>query len=212
MRESGTLETLENKIIKQGLDLKGGIYIVLEVDLPTLVTTLAINKDAKFERTVNEVRNILAENPQQEFFTVFTEKISENGLRLPRYYDVDYGAKAEDILNSIREQADDAINRVLEILHNWVDQFGVDDLDDRPIYEDKSDGYLKIRHMNQAIIVRKEEGTDVGLMKNVINDVCPDDGSGNGGSSYLCNGFTITMWVRFVGKTGDFGLLFTTLL
>ena len=125
MRETGTLEELENKIIKQGLDLKGGIYIVLEVDLPTLVTTLAINKDAKFERTVNEVRNILAENPQQEFFTVFTEKISENGLRLPRYYDVDYGAKAEDIINSIREQADDAINRVLEILQNRVDQFGV---------------------------------------------------------------------------------------
>ena len=66
MRETGTLEDLENKIIKQGLDLKGGIYIVLEVDLPTLVTTLAINKDAKFERTVNEVRNILAEKPQQE--------------------------------------------------------------------------------------------------------------------------------------------------
>ena len=125
MRESGTLETLENKIIKQGLDLKGGIYIVLEVDLPTLVTTLAINKDAKFERTVNDVRNILAESPQQKFFTVFTEKISQNGLRLPRYYDVDYGAKSEDILNSIREQADDAINRVLEILQNRVDQFGV---------------------------------------------------------------------------------------
>ena len=83
MRETGTLEDLENKIIKQGLDLKGGIYIVLEVDLPTLVKTLAINKDAKFERTVNEVRNILVENPQQEFFSVFTEKISENGLRLP---------------------------------------------------------------------------------------------------------------------------------
>jgi len=125
MREAGTLETLENKIIKLGLDLKGGIYIVLEVDLPTLVTTLAINKDAKFERTVNDVRNTLTENPQREFFTVFTEKISENGLRLPRYYDVDYGAKAEDILNSIQEQADDAIDRVLEILQNRVDQFGV---------------------------------------------------------------------------------------
>ena len=125
MRETGTLETLENKIIKQGLDLKGGIYIVLEVDLPTLITTLAINKDTKFERTVNDVRNTLAESPQREFFSVFTEKISENGLRLPRYYDVDYGAKSEEILNSIQEQADDAINRVLEILQNRVDQFGV---------------------------------------------------------------------------------------
>ena len=125
MREMGTLETLENDIIKQGLDLKGGIYIVLEVDLPTLVSTLAINKDTKFERTLSEVRQSLIENTQQDFFTVFANSISNNGLRLPRYYDVDYGAKPEDILISLNEQADDAINRVLEILQNRVDQFGV---------------------------------------------------------------------------------------
>jgi preprotein translocase subunit SecD len=125
MRELGTLETLENDIIKQGLDLKGGIYIVLEVDLPTLISTLAINKDAKFERTIAEVRNSLKENTQQDFFTVFANSVSNNGLRLPRYYDVDYGAKPDDILLSLKEQADDAINRVLEILQNRVDQFGV---------------------------------------------------------------------------------------
>ena len=125
MREIGTLETLENKIIKQGLDLKGGIYIVLEVDLPTLITTLAINKDNKFERTISEVRNSLNEDTQQDFFTVFANSVSNNGLRLPRYYDVDYGAKPDDILTSLKEQADDAINRVLEILQNRVDQFGV---------------------------------------------------------------------------------------
>ena len=125
MRELGTLETLENDIIKQGLDLKGGIYIVLEVDLPTLVSTLAINKDAKFERTIAEVRNSLKENTQQDFFTVFANSVSNNSLRLPRYYDVDYGAKPDDIVASLKEQADDAINRVLEILQNRVDQFGV---------------------------------------------------------------------------------------
>ena len=125
MRELGTLESLENDIIKQGLDLKGGIYIVLEVDLPTLISTLAINKDTKFERTISEVRNSLKEDTQQNFFTVFANSVSGNGLRLPRYYDVDYGAKPDDILASLKEQADDAINRVLEILQNRVDQFGV---------------------------------------------------------------------------------------
>ena len=125
MREMGTLESLENDIIKQGLDLKGGIYIVLEVDLPTLVSTLAINKDSKFEKTLSDVRKSLIENTQQDFFTVFANSVSTNGLRLPRYYDVDYGAKPDDILASLNEQADDAINRVLEILQNRVDQFGV---------------------------------------------------------------------------------------
>lgn len=125
MREIGTLEILENKVIKQGLDLKGGIYIVLEVDLPTLVSTLAINKDTKFERTISDVRNSLLDNTQQDFFDVFANSVASNGLRLPRYYDVDYGAKPDDILTSLKEQADDAINRVLEILQNRVDQFGV---------------------------------------------------------------------------------------
>ena len=125
MREMGTLESLENDIIKQGLDLKGGIYIVLEVDLPTLVSTLAINKDSKFEKTLSDVRKSLTETTQQDFFTVFANSVSTNGLRLPRYYDVDYGAKPDDILASLNEQADDAINRVLEILQNRVDQFGV---------------------------------------------------------------------------------------
>jgi len=98
---------------------------VLEVDLPTLVSTLAINKDTKFERTISEIQNSLKENTQQDFFTVFANSVSSNGLRLPRYYDVDYGAKPDDIVASLKEQADDAINRVLEILQNRVDQFGV---------------------------------------------------------------------------------------
>jgi len=71
-----------------------------------------------------------------------------------------------------------------------VDQRGIDDLDDRPDYEDKSDGYLKIRHMNQFIIVRKEEGDDVGIQ-----------------DSYLEDGFTITMWVKFLDKVNG-GTLF----
>jgi len=36
LKEEGKLKLLESRTIKQGLDLKGGMYIVLEVDLPTL--------------------------------------------------------------------------------------------------------------------------------------------------------------------------------
>ena len=47
LRDEGKLEVIETKAIKQGLDLKGGMYIVLEVDLPTLIENIAINKDGK---------------------------------------------------------------------------------------------------------------------------------------------------------------------
>lgn len=41
MEEEGILEQLEKKTIRRGLDLQGGMHIVLEVDIPTLVENLA---------------------------------------------------------------------------------------------------------------------------------------------------------------------------
>ena len=125
MREEGTLQDLESKIIKQGLDLKGGIYIVLEVDIPTLVSNLAINKDKRFEQALANVSTKIDVESQLDFFQVFQEEIDAAGLRIHRYFDVDFGGSLEEIIASLRDQADDAINRVLEILQNRVDQFGV---------------------------------------------------------------------------------------
>ena len=125
MREEGTLQDLESKIIKQGLDLKGGIYIVLEVDIPTLVSNLAINKDKRFEQALANVSTKIDVESQLDFFQVFQEEIDTAGLRIHRYFDVDFGGSLEEIIASLRDQADDAINRVLEILQNRVDQFGV---------------------------------------------------------------------------------------
>jgi len=123
LREEGKLRAIESKIIKQGLDLKGGMYIVLEVDLPTLISGLAINKDKNLENTLNKVTERLNE-PDADFFNLFTSISKEDNLRLARYFH-EYGASTEEIISKLREEADDAINRVLEILQNRVDQFGV---------------------------------------------------------------------------------------
>ncbi len=125
MQEDGTLIELEQKIIKQGLDLKGGIYIVLEVDLPTLVNNLAINKDKRFENVLANVRYQMQDDSELDFFLLFQNEIKEADIRLHRYYDVDFGGNVDEIMTSLQEQANDAINRVLEILQNRVDQFGV---------------------------------------------------------------------------------------
>ncbi|MEE8341483.1 MAG: hypothetical protein V3R52_05245, partial [Candidatus Neomarinimicrobiota bacterium] len=123
IREEGKLKAIEAKIIKQGLDLKGGMYIVLEVDLPTLISGLAINKDKNLENTLERVTERLNE-PDADFFILFTNISAEDNLRLARYFH-EYGASTEEIISKLRDEADDAINRVLEILQNRVDQFGV---------------------------------------------------------------------------------------
>ena len=124
LREEGKLEILESRTIKQGLDLKGGMYIVLEVDLPTLVENLAINKDAKLQAALSSVRDQLLISPEADFFALFSNISNDNNLKLSRYY-YDFGSSNEVILTALGEESEDAINRVLEILQNRIDQFGV---------------------------------------------------------------------------------------
>ncbi len=124
LREEGKLEQLESRTIKQGLDLKGGMYIVLEVDIPTLLENLAENMDGKFNQSVSSVRDQLRVSPEADSFNLFSNVANEKNLKLSRYY-FDYGSSNEEILSALGEEAEDAINRVLEILQNRVDQFGV---------------------------------------------------------------------------------------
>ena len=122
--EQGRLESIESKVIKQGLDLKGGMYIVLEVDLPTLVENLAINKDKKLTSLLSSVRDDISIQPEADFFNLFSQKVETKKLKLSRYY-YDFGSSTDNIITSLKVEAEDAINRVLEILQNRIDQFGV---------------------------------------------------------------------------------------
>ena len=124
LRVEGKLEEIETKAIKQGLDLKGGMYIVLEVDLPTLIENIAINKDGKLSSIFDKIRADISISPEADFFDLFSEHVEKNQLKLSRYY-YDYGSSSDDILSSLNDEAEDAINRVLEILQNRIDQFGV---------------------------------------------------------------------------------------
>tara|TARA_Y100000748_G_scaffold138733_1_gene116344 strand:- start:9742 stop:11580 length:1839 start_codon:yes stop_codon:yes gene_type:complete len=117
------LAHLESKSIKQGLDLKGGMYIVLEVDLPQLVNSLAKNKDKKFDRFLTEL-NQEYKNNSADFFALFEEKASEQDLKLPRYF-ISYGKTKDQIIEQLNLQSTDSINRIIEIIQNRVDQFGV---------------------------------------------------------------------------------------
>ncbi len=125
LRANGTLQELEAKTIKQGLDLKGGMYIVLEVDIPTLASNLATNKDKKFEHALTEAKSQLSSgSPDIDFFTILGQIAEKRQIRLRRYFN-EYGATNNEVLNRLRDEANDAIDRVLEILQNRVDQFGV---------------------------------------------------------------------------------------
>ena len=100
------------------------MYIALEVDIPTLIENIAINKDQKLTSVFESIRNEILQSPETDFFTSFSSFIDQRNVKLSRYY-YDYGSNTNDIIDGLKTEADDAINRVLEILQNRIDQFGV---------------------------------------------------------------------------------------
>jgi SecD/SecF fusion protein len=117
------IDYFESRSIKQGLDLKGGIYIVLEVDLPQLIDNLAKNKDNNFSEFLIDLKSEY-NNSSSDFFTVFENLADEKEFKLPRYF-INYGKTKDQIITQLSLQSEDSIKRVIEIIQNRVDQFGV---------------------------------------------------------------------------------------
>ena len=84
----------------------------------------------------------------------------------------------------------DGVTQTVDANGNIIYRYRLQDL--QPEYENKSNGFLKIRKPNQAIIIRGQNNNLLEFQKE---------------DSYLTDGFTITMWVRFVDKQSS-GTLF----
>ncbi len=111
------------KRIKVGLDLQGGMRVVLEVNVLKMLQELAKNKDDQFNAIVAEIEK--DEQLSDENVTViFARKFEEKQIRLSRYY----GSLREtndEIVKRLRDESDKAVDRAMEIVRNRVDQYGV---------------------------------------------------------------------------------------
>ena len=123
MRADGSLDKYERRVIRLGLDLQGGMHIVMEVDLPKLIESLASNKTPQFMALLKEANDEAIAN-EEDFFDVFRRKINESDLKLVRHFN-GRGFKNDEILKSLEEEAKDAVDRAMEVIRNRVDQFGV---------------------------------------------------------------------------------------
>jgi len=115
---------LKEKTINLGLDLQGGMYVILEVDIKELLDELAKNKTPEFTDALNETAKAVEEE-DLDFISVFNDKLNERDLNIARFY---YSAERRDegeVLSYLRDQSKEAVQRSLEILRNRVDQFGV---------------------------------------------------------------------------------------
>jgi preprotein translocase subunit SecD len=111
------------KRLKLGLDLQGGMRVVLEVDVLQLLEDLAKNKDETFTAIMQEVRSKTSVS-DESVIPLLAAAFQERGMRLSRYY----GTIRDDdnvILSQLQSETENAIDRAIEIVRNRVDQYGV---------------------------------------------------------------------------------------
>ncbi|MEA1986891.1 MAG: protein translocase subunit SecD [Candidatus Marinimicrobia bacterium] len=154
LEEEGKLTNLKSKIIKQGLDLQGGMHLVLEVNIPELVDGLAKNKSISYYDFMEVVNKKYEANNNTDFFRIFDEEAIANNIRLARYY-MDRGHKNEEIIKSLKKEAKESVTSALEVIRNRVDQFGVSE----PTIQKQGD---------KRIIVELAGVTDIDRARNLI--------------------------------------------
>ncbi|HDQ45537.1 MAG TPA: protein translocase subunit SecD [bacterium] len=123
LESEGKMDHLIRKAINLGLDLKGGMYLTLEVDLPNLIESLASNKDATFDTLMERTRqqmNIRSES----YLMLLRQNFDEARIPLHRYWG-ERGDNNERIMTYLERQARDAMDVTLQKLTNRIDQFGV---------------------------------------------------------------------------------------
>ena len=109
--------------IKLGLDLQGGMRVVLEVNVLKLIEDLARNKDDTFADIMKQVRED-AKKSEDSPVLLLRKRFEERQIRMSRYYG-SLRDENDKIFSSLQDEATKAIDRGIEIVRNRVDQYGV---------------------------------------------------------------------------------------
>ena len=117
-----------------GLDLKGGMNVILEVSVPDVIETLADHKtDAAFKKSMNEAKKE-EETSQKDFITLFVNAYHRNapGHRLAEVFatqqmqgKVSSQSSDSEVEKALRTEAQSAIDNSFNVVRTRIDKFGV---------------------------------------------------------------------------------------
>jgi SecD/SecF fusion protein len=130
-----TYREVKEREINLGLDLKGGMNVVLEVSLGDIIRSLAgPNKvNPIFQQALQRAYQKQRES-EKDFVTLFGESFQEidPNAKLSSIFStvelkdkISYNSTNEEVLSVIREEANAAFERTYIILRSRIDRFGV---------------------------------------------------------------------------------------
>ena len=129
-----TYKQVQSKEINLGLDLKGGMNVMLQVQLEDLVKALAgDNRTPEFEKAVALAKQ-RSVSSQSDFITLFGDAWKEvgGGQRLSTIFGtIDMAGRInpetsdEQVISVLKEESESAIANSFNVLRNRIDRFGV---------------------------------------------------------------------------------------
>ena len=129
-----TYKDVKAKAINLGLDLKGGMNVMLQVQLKDLVKALAGGNEAPEFTQALALAQERSVNSRQDFITLFAEAWEEtsNGMPLAQIFGTyemrdKIGPESTDaeVIEVIRGESESAISNSFNVLRNRIDRFGV---------------------------------------------------------------------------------------
>ncbi|MBN2164887.1 MAG: protein translocase subunit SecDF [Marinilabiliaceae bacterium] len=129
-----TYKECKEKEINFGLDLKGGMNLILEVKVSDVLLALSnYNSDATFHKAL-KAADVRERNSTKDYVDLFGEefeKLDPNAqlaaiFATPELKGViDYKMSNGEVLDIIKKESDDAISNAFNILRTRIDRFGV---------------------------------------------------------------------------------------
>lgn len=117
-----------------GLDLKGGMNVILEISVPDVVEVLADHKsDAAFVKSMQEAKKE-EETSQSDFISLFINRFKANapGRRLAEIFatqqlkgKVSTQSTDAEVEKALRDEVQSAIDNSYNVVRNRIDKFGV---------------------------------------------------------------------------------------
>ncbi len=129
-----TFKEVKARELNLGLDLKGGMNVVLEISVGDIIKALSGNSDNPTFKKALAAAYKAQKNSNKDFVTLFGEEFNkiDPNARLASIFLYEFKDKGittnstnEEVMKVIREETDGAIDRTFQILRTRIDRFGV---------------------------------------------------------------------------------------
>jgi SecD/SecF fusion protein len=131
-----TYQDCKEREINLGLDLKGGMNVVLEIAVEDIIRALAAPQylsDPVFTSSIDAAK-VKKKNSTDDFVDLFAEAFEEQnpGAQLAQFFmtpesrgDIDFSTSNDEVVDFLKREAEDAIDNSYNVLRNRIDRFGV---------------------------------------------------------------------------------------